>query len=375
MSNKKSPLESDQNQEPTTASPPKFQPDTIHLGDCLAMLGAWDAGWADLVFADPPFNIGFSYDVYQDKKPYDLYVDWTRQWMAACVRALKPTGSFYIAIGDEYAAEVRMIGRHLGLELRNWIIWHYTFGQNTTTKFSRSHAHIFYFVRDAKNFTFNDNQLRYPSARHTVYHDIRGNPLGRLPDDTWKEYPRVCGTFKERAGWHGCQMPEALLARIIRGSSNEGDTVLDPFAGSGTTLATAAKLGRHYVGTDISPEYVNQCRKRVEEAMTLREESCIRKQANDAGWPALDEESLISLYRDTQVPIEVLETIEPAMQCFLLCLKERTGTEYSARAVLEKLCEIRTSLPPVSGDALRGKPRRARGTAPKDQALWDDDAT
>jgi site-specific DNA-methyltransferase (adenine-specific) len=180
-----------------------FQPDALYLADSVGLLNAWQPGWADLVFADPPFNIGYAYDVYKDKKPYEQYYEWTKQWMAACKRALKPTGSFYIAIGDDYAAEVRMIGRDLGLTLRNWIIWHYTFGQNTQMKFSRSHTHIFYFVCDPKNFTFNDREIRFPSARHTVYKDRRGHPLGRLPDDTWDEFPRVCGTFKERAGWHG----------------------------------------------------------------------------------------------------------------------------------------------------------------------------
>ena len=347
---------------PETEPVQACQPDTIYLGDCLSLLGSWEPGWTDLVFADPPFNIGYAYDVYKDKKPYEHYVEWTRQWMAACTRALRPTGSFYIAIGDEYAAEVRMIGRDLGLTLRNWIIWHYTFGQNTKAKFSRSHVHIFYFVRDAKIFTFSDSQLRFPSARHTIYNDRRGNPLGRLPDDTWDEYPRVCGTFKERAGWHGCQMPEALLARIIRASSNEGDTVLDPFAGSGTTLSTAAKLGRHFVGIDISREYVSQCQARVKEAMALRNGSLKHKQANDLDWPSLNEEALVQLYRDTQVPIETLETVEPAMRCFLLCLAERTGTQYDNKVVVAKLKQLdkQAVLPPTpAGARSNGKKPRA----------------
>ena len=147
------------------------------------------------------------------------------------------------------------------------MIWYYTFGVNCTKKFSRSHAHLFHFVKDAKRFTFNamDPAVRVPSARQLVYADGRANPDGRLPDDTWILRPqdlpegfqpdedtwyfrRVCGTFKERAGWHGCQMPEQLLGRIIRVSSNPGDLVLDPFAGSGTTLVVAKKLGRQWIG-------------------------------------------------------------------------------------------------------------------------------
>lgn len=334
-------------------SPQEFRTDTIFLADSVRLLNSWESGWADLIFADPPFNIGFTYDVYQDKKPYEQYVDWTETWMAACKRALKPSGSFYIAIGDEYAAEVRMIGRKLGLTLRNWIIWYYTFGQNMQSKFSRSHAHIFYFTCDVKAFTFNDNQIRYPSARHTVYRDRRGHPLGRLPNDTWDEFPRVCGTFKERAGWHGCQMPEGLLSRIIRTSSCEGETVLDPFAGSGTTLATAAKLGRHYIGIDISPEYTRQCERRIVEAKSARCKSLEHVSVEPLEWPSLHEEALIQLYRDTKVSIDALATIEPAMTCFLLCLKERTGTAYKAATVIAKLRQLQksVSLPPLAPSA------------------------
>src|SRR5262249_41659581 len=81
-------------------------------------------------------------------------------------------------------------------------------------------------------------------------------------EDTWY-FPRVCGTFKERAGWHGCQMPEQLLGRIIRACSNPGETVLDPFAGSGTTLVVARKLGRRWLGCELSPEYAARAEERL----------------------------------------------------------------------------------------------------------------
>ena len=242
-----------------------FQPDTIVAGDCIKIFaGVKEA--ADLVFADPPFNIGYKYDCYEDRKAYDDYYQWTARWMGACCGFLKPTGSFWIAIGDEYAAEVRVIARKLGLNLRNWVIWHYTFGQNTKAKFARSHAHLFYFTKDARRFTFNDREVRIPSARQTTYADRRDNPLGKIPDDVWS-FSRVCGTFKERVQWHPCQMPEKLLERIVRVSSNPGDLVADPFSGSGTTAAVAAKLGRHYFGTDISEAYVREAAKRI--AQTL----------------------------------------------------------------------------------------------------------
>src|SRR3954463_1200749 len=93
------------------------------------------------------------------------YLDWCKAWGREVVRALKPDGTFWLAIGDEYAAELKVLfHRELGLSLRSWVIWYYTFGVNCTRKFSRSHAHLFHFVKDPKRFTFNDQSIRVPSA-------------------------------------------------------------------------------------------------------------------------------------------------------------------------------------------------------------------
>jgi DNA modification methylase len=255
--------------------------DEVVTGDCVKTLGKLPAGCADLVFADPPFNIGYEYDIYDDRRAKADYLAWTERWIAAAVRVLKPTGAFFLAIGDEFAAEHKVRLDASGLTLRNWIIWHYTFGVNCTKKFNRSHAHIFYYVRDPKQYTFNPDAVRVPSARQTTYGDRRANPIGKLPDDTWVLRPqeseehfrsdqdtwyvsRVCGTFKERVN-HPCQMPEAVLERIIRVASNPGDLVIDPFAGSGTTLAVAKKLGRKYLGCELSEVYADGVRKRLQQ--------------------------------------------------------------------------------------------------------------
>jgi DNA modification methylase len=239
--------------------------DKIICGDCIEVLGGINTQFADLIFADPPFNIGYKYDKYNDKQKRENYIAWTKDWMVACRKVLKPLGSFYIAIGDDYAANVKVIADELGLTMRNWIIWHYTFGQQTKDKFARSHTHIFYFVNDKENYTFNDFAVRVPSDRQLLYNDKRANPIGKIPDDVWNTFSRVCGTFKERAGWHPCQMPESLLKRIIAASSNSGDCVLDPFSGSGTTAAAAYQLSRHYVGIEISEEYVENANLRISE--------------------------------------------------------------------------------------------------------------
>ena len=237
----------------------------IICGDCVEVLGKVRKPFADLIFADPPFNIGYKYDKYNDKQKRENYIAWTRKWMTVCKKVLKPNGSFYIAIGDEYAANVKVIADELGLFMRNWVIWHYTFGQQMKKKFARSHTHILYFVKNEKKFTFNDYAVRVPSERQLIYNDKRANPVGKMPDDVWGEFSRVCGTFKERAGWHPCQMPENLMKRIIAVSSTPGDCVLDPFSGSGTTIAAAKQLGRNYVGIEVSEEYVENANKRLEQ--------------------------------------------------------------------------------------------------------------
>jgi site-specific DNA-methyltransferase (adenine-specific) len=204
--------------------------------------------------------------------------------MGELVRLLKPNGTFWLAIGDEYAAELKVaLTRELKMHCRSWVVWYYTFGVNCVANFSRSHTHLFYMVKDPEQFTFNADSpaLRVPSARQLVYGDKRANPKGRLPDNTWILRPqdipesfqptddtwffsRVCGTFKERTGWHTCQMPERLLGRIIEACSNPGELVLDPFAGSGTTLAAAKKLGRRYLGFELSKNYAEETKKRLE---------------------------------------------------------------------------------------------------------------
>jgi site-specific DNA-methyltransferase (adenine-specific) len=256
----------------------------VRVGDCIDVMDELPGGCVDLAFADPPFNIGYEYDVYQDRRAKAEYLEWTEQWMKGVARVLKPTGSFFLAIGDEYAAEMKIRLDALGFTMRNWIIWHYTFGVNCSKKFNRSHAHILYYVADPKRFTFESDRVRVPSARMTTYADRRANPVGKLPDDTWVLRPqehgdhfaaesdtwsvsRVCGTFKERTG-HPCQMPEGVLERIVKVASNPGDLVFDPFAGSGTTLAVAKRLKRRYLGIELSEDYADAVRVRLDAVHT-----------------------------------------------------------------------------------------------------------
>lgn len=286
----------------------------IHNRDCVSGMNALAEGSVDLVFADPPFNIGYKYDVYEDRMAAEDYLRWSHDWIAAAHRVLKPDGTFWLAIGDDFAAELKLEAQKVGFSCRSWVIWYYTFGVNCKNKFTRSHTHLFHFVKDPQQFTFDTDDLknRVPSARMLVYNDKRAQGNGRLPDDTWiippetdtsddaclsalastdaessdatfclrpQElndsfqpsedawyFPRVAGTFKERAGFHGCQMPEQLLGRIVRTCSAEHEVVLDPFAGSASTLIVARKLNRRFVGFELSPEYAKAGRARLADA-------------------------------------------------------------------------------------------------------------
>ena len=306
----------------------------IICGDCVEVLGKLHEPFADLIFADPPFNIGYKYDKYNDKQKRDNYIAWTKDWMSVCKKVLKPHGSFYVAIGDDYAANVKTIGDELGLFMRNWIIWHYTFGQQTKNKFARAHTHIFYFVNDEKHFTFNDHAVRVPSDRQLIYNDRRANPKGKMPNDVWHEFSRVCGTFNEREGWHPCQMPENLLKRIIAVSSNPGDCVLDPFSGSGTTAAAAYQLGRAYVGIEISQQYVENA---LERLAYLKEQ-----QRGNLFLSAAEQNELKRLCGDMKIPTQEIVADRKLLRLFTnqFTVRMNNRKRYSLQEIVSALKDL-----------------------------------
>jgi site-specific DNA-methyltransferase (adenine-specific) len=235
---------------------------TVHHGDCVAGLAGLERGSVDLIFADPPYNIGIDYGSGQKADRRDDYDLWCGKWIYWCYRALKPHGSLWIISGQEHGADIDIAIQRTGMTMRNRITWHETFGVQCQRKFARTSRPIYYAVKDAKRFTFNAAAVTVPSARQTKYGDKRAAPGGKIMGDVW-QINRVCGTFRERVKGVPTQLPEELVERIIRVSSNESDTVLDPFAGSGTTLAVAARLGRHAIGCELNPEYAAIAERRV----------------------------------------------------------------------------------------------------------------
>ena len=238
----------------------------IITGDCLDILASLERESVDLVVTDPPYNIGINYGLGKKADRRDDYDIWCSRWIEWCYRALKPRGSMWIISGQEYGACIDIAMQSAGLSIRNRITWHETFGVYCHNKFGRSSRPILYGVKDAKNFTFNKSAVTIPSARQEKYGDRRAAAGGKLMGDVW-QINRVCGTFRERVKGVPTQLPEELVERIVSVSSNPGDVVLDPFVGSGTTLAVAARLGRGGIGCELNPEYVKIAETRIAAAL------------------------------------------------------------------------------------------------------------
>jgi DNA modification methylase len=243
----------------------------IYTGDCRTIIPRIPeaaAGQFDLVFADPPFNWNRAYDEWDDGMPREDYLKFTREWLDLCAAALRPGGSFWVNIPDDTAAEIVVHLKSIGLEMENWCIWHYRFGQNTKERFINSKVHALWFVKPAPSQgngrrcrTWNATEILEPSDRATTYFDPRtenkrdGMPAGmRVPMDVWygPYWGRIQGNNKERRARHDNQLPEVYLERVIRACSNEGDLVMDPFLGSGTTGVVAHALKRRFVGCEYS---------------------------------------------------------------------------------------------------------------------------
>ena len=242
------------------------------VGDCVEAMSRLPAECADLIFADPPFNIGLSFDICKDRWRREDYLSWIDQWLPQLVRILKPSGSLWLAMSSEYVCDYKTKLDSLGLKLMNWIVWHYNFERQTKKKFAKSHCVILYYVVDENNYVFNYEDIRVPTMRSVLYNRDRvGGLRYKVPGDVWYLRPGDAeGLFQpEHDVWffpralsgervdHPTQKPEALLERIIRVATNPGDLVVDPFAGSGTTLAVAKRLGRRFWGCELSPRYAS----------------------------------------------------------------------------------------------------------------------
>ncbi len=245
----------------------------VYVGECREVLPAIPEARArsvDLIFADPPFNWNRAYDKWHDAMPREDYLKFTREWLDLCVDALAPHGTLWVNIPDDTAAEI-VVHLKSRLEMINWCVWHYRFGQNRLGGFINSKVHALYFARSRANRRWNADDILEPSDRATTYFDPRthakkeGRNGMRVPMDVWygKYWGRIQGNNRERRHGHDNQLPEVYLERVIRACSNRGDLVLDPFLGSGTTSTVARGLERRSIGIEFSADNARRAVERI----------------------------------------------------------------------------------------------------------------
>lgn len=239
----------------------------VCLGDCRDIVPT--LGKFDFVFADPPFNIGHGYNGYDDNR--DDFDEFTLEWISACWDACN--GVMALHGPDDVAELYLMAARKLGMRRIAWVNWHYRFGQCGRSNWIDARCHCLIYSKNDE-YTWNPGAVLVASDRASTYGDKRihetANGGQRLPGTVWgvpsdgPYWGRVQGNSKERRKGHPNQLPEVYLERLLRAYTNEGDRVLDPFAGSGTTATVAKALGRSCVTIDVSEPNVESVNKRIE---------------------------------------------------------------------------------------------------------------
>lgn len=237
---------------------------TLVCADVLTTLRSLPTHCIDLVVTSPPYNIGKEYET---TRPLVDYLDWCETWISELHRVTKPTGAFWLNLGY-----LTVPGRAKALPIPYllWdkipfflvqeIVWNYGAGVAGRKFFSPRNEKFLWYVKDPDSYTFNldavrDPNVKYPNQRK--HGRVKVNPLGKNPTDVWR-FPKVTSgknrSSKERTP-HPAQFPEAVVERIVRAASNVGELVLDPFSGSGTTLAVSMRAGRRSLGIEIREDY------------------------------------------------------------------------------------------------------------------------
>jgi DNA modification methylase len=245
--------------------------DTIFPGDCLDILPGLPEGSVDLVFADPPYNLQLSRELWRPNNTqvtavedsWDKFTDFaeydhfTYAWLSACKRVLKDTGTLWVIGTYHNIYRVGAILQDLGFWILNDVVFIKTNPMPNFhgVRFTNAHETLLWAQkRKGAKYTFNYRAMK------ALNDDLQMRSDWVMPICTGKERIKNNGS---RA--HSTQKPEALLYRILLSTTSPGDVVLDPFFGSGTTGAVAKKLGRHYIGIERSAEYIELARKRIDQ--------------------------------------------------------------------------------------------------------------
>lgn len=243
---------------------PRFEKDghQIYLGDALEVLHEIADNSVDLIFADPPYNIGKRFGDLHDRWPsVAAYAEWCYNWLTLCLSKLNVTGSMYV-MSSTQAMPLLDTWLQERCTILSRIVWHYdSSGVQARRYFGSSYEPILFCVKDRKRYKFNgvdvEVEARTGYVRKLIdYRKEMPTPYGttKVPGNVWY-FPRVRYRMPEYEN-HPSQKPEALLERIIRASSDENDLILDPFGGTFTTAAVARRLNRRSVSIERDVEYL-----------------------------------------------------------------------------------------------------------------------
>lgn len=235
---------------------------TIYEADCMDAFDSIPDGSVQLVFADPPYNIGKKFGEFIDIWPTEkAYAEWCYAWLEKCIEKLSDSGSLYMMTSTQ-AMPFIDIWIRTRLSVLSRIVWSYdSSGRQARGHFGSLYEPMLYAVKDPKNYTFNASAIEVEAKTGAVRQliDYRGSipkPYNKtkVPGNVW-EFPRVRYRMPEYEN-HPTQKPEALLERIIKASTKPGDTVLDPFGGSFTTAAVAKRLQRKAISIERERSYI-----------------------------------------------------------------------------------------------------------------------
>ena len=251
---------------------------TLYLGDSLKWLKGLPSSSVDLIFADPPYSIGKAdWDCFAS---HEDYLKWCEEWIEQASRILTDQGTCYICGFSEILADVKYRTQRFFNGCR-WIVWHYKNKANLGVDWGRSHESLLHF-RKSKSTALNVDDIRIPYSAHTLKYPIhpqsdssaygngntsssttqwRPNEKGAKPKDVF-DIPTTCNGMYEKTP-HPTQKPEELVRKLVLASSREGDLVLDPFSGSGTTAVVAQQLRRRWLACERVPEYNEWAAQRI----------------------------------------------------------------------------------------------------------------
>lgn len=228
----------------------------LYRGDCLDLLATLDEGSVDLIFSDPPFNLGKDYGAgVQDDLATDDYLQWCATWIKESCRVLAPGGAFWLYNLPKWNIELGHLLNQNDLQFRHWVAIDIKMLLPIPGRLYPSHYSLLYYT-NGKPRVFERPRVPVPTCRHCGGdikdyggHRNKLHPDGLNLTDVWTDIPPVRHRTTKRRGAN--ELSEKLLERVITISSREGDVVLDPFGGSGTTYAVAERMHRRWLGSEL----------------------------------------------------------------------------------------------------------------------------